>query len=88
MDGWDGFLPSAVVKNCSPPFPEQRTGLGAARALRKLLYGGAVLLNTIVLTQAWKRLRTDGGLGLQNQWHNAAHSALGLVRRGLRNLGL
>ena len=87
--GWVGRFPTqhSSEKLFSLLSRSFRSGHFAARALRKLLYGGAVLLNSIVLSQAWKRLRTDRGLGLQNQWHNAAHSAVGLIRRGLKKLG-
>ena len=87
--GWVGRFPTLgssekLFSSLSRAF---RAGRFAARELRKVLYGGAVLLNTIVLTQAWKRFKKDRGLGLQHKWHNAAHSALGLVRRGLKKLG-
>ena len=84
---WVGRFPtlSSSEKLFSSLSRALMTGYVAARALW-LLYGGAVLLNTIVLNQAWKRLRTDRGMGLQNEWHNAARSALGLVRRGLKKL--
>ena len=46
-----------------------------------------MLLNTVVLTQAWKRLRFERRQGFEASWHNHAHTTLGLLRRNLKKLG-
>ena len=86
--GWIGRFPTlgtseTFFSSLSKSF---RSGQFAARALRKLLYGGAVLLNMVVLTQAWKRLRSERRQGFEASWHNHAHTTLGLLRRNLKKL--
>ena len=87
--GWIGRFPTQGTseKFFSSLSNSFRSSQFAARALRKLLYGGAVLLNTTVLTQAWKRLRTDRRQGFEDSWHSHAHTTLGLLRRILKKLG-
>ena len=67
-----------------PPIESFRSGMVASRNLRKVFYAATTHLGMTVLARAWKRMAQLRHRGLEIEWHNRPHSALGLLRRQLK----
>ena len=84
--GWIGRAPTQgscerVFNLLSKSF---RSGMVASRNLRKVFYRATTHLGMTVLARAWKRMAQLRHRGLEIEWRNRPHSALGLLRRQLK----